>query len=170
MISNREARAAKRAAQAEKRRQEVEKRRREREDQLKREKEEFERQQQLKAELEEERKRQEEQRRLVLIVCWGTSNLISYILTCIYDLFIPGISQFSYCMFIVQLFIIIRSNFGGILFFLKDLWWCNFQDLFKCVLNKDCLYDLLGMQINRWGVPTKLSKYWHSTNVDLKHI
>lgn len=78
MISNREARAAKRAAQAEKRRQEVEKRRREREDQLKREKEEFERQQQLKAELEEERKRQEEQRRLVLIVCWGTSNLISY--------------------------------------------------------------------------------------------
>nr|XP_022320402.1 titin homolog isoform X25 [Crassostrea virginica] len=64
MISNREARAAKRAAQAEKRRQEVEKRRREREDQLKREKEEFERQQQLKAELEEERKRQEEQRRL----------------------------------------------------------------------------------------------------------
>ncbi|KAK3082961.1 hypothetical protein FSP39_010092 [Pinctada imbricata] len=64
MISNKEARAAKRAAQAEKRRQEVEKRRREREEQLKREKEEFERQQNLKAELEEERKKAEEARRL----------------------------------------------------------------------------------------------------------
>lgn len=106
MISNREARAAKRAAQAEKRRQEVEKRRREREDQLKREKEEFERQQQLKAELEEERKRQEEQRRLVLIVCSETSYLIGYIL--IQNLFIPGISQFSYCMYIIELFRIIN--------------------------------------------------------------
>lgn len=134
MISNREARAAKRAAQAEKRRQEVEKRRREREDQLKREKEEFERQQQLKAELEEERKRQEEQRRLVLILCSETSYPIAYIL--IYKLFIPGIFQFSYCMYMYI--------WGDCLFF-KDLWWCNFQDLFKCVLNKDCLYDLLGM-------------------------
>ena len=65
MISNKEARAAKRAAQAEKRRQEVEKRRREREEQLKREKEEFERQQNLKAELEEERKRADEARRYI---------------------------------------------------------------------------------------------------------
>ena len=67
MISNKEARAAKRAAQAEKRRQEVEKRRREREEQLKREKEEFERQQNLKAELEEERKRAEEARRYICL-------------------------------------------------------------------------------------------------------
>lgn len=117
MISNREARAAKRAAQAEKRRQEVEKRRREREDQLKREKEEFERQQQLKAELEEERKRQEEQRRLVLILCSETSYPIGYIL--IYKLFIPGIFQFSYCMCIVELFRIIRSNIWGDCLFLK---------------------------------------------------
>lgn len=120
MISNREARAAKRAAQAEKRRQEVEKRRREREDQLKREKEEFERQQQLKAELEEERKRQEEQRRLVLILCSETSYPIGYIL--IYKLFIPGILQFSYCMCIVELFRIIRSNIWGDYLFFKDLW------------------------------------------------
>ena len=63
MISNREARAAKRAAQAEKRRQEVERKRREREEQLKKEKEEQERQEQLQRELEEERKRREEEKR-----------------------------------------------------------------------------------------------------------
>ncbi|XP_052234781.1 uncharacterized protein LOC127847142 isoform X2 [Dreissena polymorpha] len=64
MISNREARNAKRAAAAEKRRQEVERKRREREEQIKREKEEQERQEKLKIELEEQRKRKEEERRL----------------------------------------------------------------------------------------------------------
>ncbi|KAL4216874.1 hypothetical protein ACF0H5_023336 [Mactra antiquata] len=64
MISNREARAAKRAAAAEKRRQEVERKRKEREEQIKREKEEVERQEKLKQEQEELRKQKEEERRL----------------------------------------------------------------------------------------------------------
>ncbi|KAK3577130.1 hypothetical protein CHS0354_037463 [Potamilus streckersoni] len=64
MISNREARNAKRAAAAEKRRQEVERKRREREEQLKREKEEQERQEKMKQELEELRRKKEEERRL----------------------------------------------------------------------------------------------------------
>ena len=66
MISNREARNAKRAAAAEKRRQEVERKRREREEQIKKEKEEQERQEKLRLELEEQRKRKEEERRLVV--------------------------------------------------------------------------------------------------------
>lgn len=65
MISNREARNAKRAAAAEKRRQEVERKRREREEQIKKEKEEQERQEKLRLELEEQRKRKEEERRFV---------------------------------------------------------------------------------------------------------
>ncbi|XP_053386707.1 trichohyalin-like isoform X5 [Mercenaria mercenaria] len=64
MISNREARAAKRAAAAEKRRQEVERKRKEREEQIKREKEEHERQEVLRQEQEELRKQKEEERRL----------------------------------------------------------------------------------------------------------
>ena len=67
MISNREARAAKRAAAAEKRKQEVERKRREREEEVKKQKEEQERQEKLKAELEEQRRKKEEERRWVFL-------------------------------------------------------------------------------------------------------
>lgn len=78
-------------------------------------------------------------------LCSETSYPIGYIL--IYKLFIPGIFQFSYCMCIVELFRIIRSNIWGDCLFFKDLWWCNFQDLFKCVLNKDCLMICWGCKL-----------------------
>ncbi|XP_052813457.1 uncharacterized protein LOC128240716 isoform X10 [Mya arenaria] len=64
MISNREARNAKRAAAADKRRQEVERKRREREEAIKRERDLAERQDKLKAEQEELRRQKEEERRL----------------------------------------------------------------------------------------------------------
>ena len=64
MISNREARAAKRAAQAAKRKEEVERKRREKEEQAKRERDEQERAEQLKREMEAERRKTLEAKRL----------------------------------------------------------------------------------------------------------
>ncbi|XP_063412888.1 uncharacterized protein KIAA2012 homolog isoform X8 [Mytilus trossulus] len=57
MISNREARAAKRAAQAAKRKEDVERKRREKEEQARRERDEHERAEQLKREMEAERRK-----------------------------------------------------------------------------------------------------------------
>lgn len=66
MISNREARAAKRAAQAAKRKEDVERKRREKEEQAKRERDEQERAEQLKREMEAERRKTLEAKRFVL--------------------------------------------------------------------------------------------------------
>ncbi|XP_052080451.1 titin homolog isoform X5 [Mytilus californianus] len=63
MISNREARAAKRAAQAAKRKEDVERKRREKEEQARRERDEQERAEQLKREMEAERRKTLEAKR-----------------------------------------------------------------------------------------------------------
>ena len=82
MISNREARAAKRAAAAEKRKQEVERKRREREEELKKQKEEQERQEKLKAELEDQRRKKEEERRWVILTCGCYNELFHEFKVC----------------------------------------------------------------------------------------